>query len=154
MKHEDLASLSQTQLRELVTRASALLDRPQDDSATGLVHDALDGIFRKRGEKLPPMSVIKKLPHYGSFRDGSTALLEYIDTYLKPSTRVERLKAVNVLLAMLIRWLERREIPISHRAVSQSLSRVASIVDKQFPGYRQSGLLPMIVKAHQRARAV
>lgn len=142
-----LAELSPKELKELAARANFLLgtdDSPEDED---LVHRQIVQVLRDYGVlSTPPL---KKLPHYSQFKKGVVDLLEYVEAYFAPKKKIDKIKVVMILVKMLARQIKREEIPVSHRTISQALNRVGSIVELQFPGYRESGLLPMLIAKHQ-----
>ena len=148
---EQLSSLTSDQLREVASRASLLLSAqtPSVAKQTGdeeLVFSVVSDLFKDRGLSEAPFRVIAKQSYFPKYRESVASLGKYIDRFIKPKTRVERRKVVLILVRMLIRWMTEASVPVSYKTVALNLSKVPDLVDRQFPGYRQSGLLPILVK--------
>ena len=151
-----LTELSPSELRKLKSECEGLLNA-QGVEAQGAdltdaqhIHWLFTDKLKAEGKPCLPFFALTKAAHYSTFIDGVKMFYNFVDHFLKPANKTEREKAVQVLPRMLARRLERDGVPVSHSSLSSALQRVSSIVDDQFPGYRESGLLPMLISSHQR----
>lgn len=148
----NLERLSPAELRDLAARATFLASTGGSstaDEALPLVFSQVQQILKDAGVETPPLKVVKAQGYYKALLEGSDTLIQYINANLHPESRGEKIKGVQVLLRMLVRWLENCGIPVSVGTVARNLSKVPSLVEKEFPGYRESGLLPIILKRYR-----
>lgn len=145
-----LPGMTPDQLRQVIARSTVLLggaDHPPNlDTDLALVHSVVSSVLASRGTRCPPLGVIVRQSYFPELRMGAQVLCEYVDKYVLPSTRGERAKALRVFIEMIVRGLPPRGIPVTVRTVCQSLTSVGAYVEQQFPGYLESGLLPVVVR--------
>ena len=149
---EALKKMPLTDLRKVSAQATHLLTKgvlntsPLERDVYESICDALklEGV-----SSLPPFTVFARTNTFASFRRGVILFLEYIEQYCKPKKRLERMKIIHVFLRMLVRRLRRDGVPLSSKTMASALLRVENIVEDQFPGYRESGLLPILLKKYQ-----
>lgn len=150
-----LHKLTPDQLAQVHARTSVLLGSSAESTPTGkrdaeveLVHEAINEALKEHGEiRGMPLTVLRKQKHVTLFKSNAAMLLEYIDRYFKPANKTDRLRAVKLLVGMVGRRLLARGRPVSHQTISQGIGKVNSVVESQFPGYRASNMLPMLLKA-------
>lgn len=140
---DQLGELNEAQLKELSARVSALLGSSGVDHANDeqVVHDVLCEALAAKGIETPHYGMVRRLPHYKAFAQGASVLAAFVTEHVQPPSRTHRRKAYMVLVKMLVRWLGACQIPVSHKTACLNLSKIASIADRQFPGYVESGLL-------------
>lgn len=154
---EALADLPPDQLREVVSRANFLLDPvssggkpagdPAGDADQQLVVHEIEALLSQAGDRRAlPLSVLMNSAAGKPFRQGVPLFMGFIREYFAPARKVQTVRIVRVLLGCIAQDLTRRSAPVCPRTVCQSLARVASIVDQSFPGYREAGLLPFLLK--------
>jgi len=146
--YSTLTGLSRDDLRELKGRVEYLLkgDKNVDDCGAQ-IHRVITDELTARGIYGMPFGVLKKQAYYAAHKEGSASVEEFSKRYMKPPSRVEALKVYRVLVKMLSRRLIAEGTPLSPKTMSQGLKRIPAIVDCQFPGYRESGLLPAIYRS-------
>jgi hypothetical protein len=149
---QTLAQLSPDELRNVQARVGFLLgaDSPAalEPSDEDQVHEAIAVVLRKCGVlNTPPLGVIRRQRHYKQFVEGAGELLRFTEEQVRPGSRMERVKALRILVRMIANWLRDAGRPLSHMTISRSLKRVADISDQRFPGYVASGLMPVILRA-------
>lgn len=158
---ETLPDLPPEQLRELVSRATYLLDptgqdanpaKPRQaghkaDADQQLVCKELETLLGHAGDRRAlPLTVLLKSGAGKAFCQGVPLFMDFIRSEFGPARQVQTVKVVRVLLRCIATDLTRRSVPVCPRTVSQGLARVAAVVDKSFPGYREAGLLPFLLK--------
>jgi len=149
-----LAELSTEELRrvrariDFLTRGTSSSALPSASSREEeLVWDHLRHVVgRCRGKKLPPLSVYRRANPSFEFTERVEALMSFIRTFCKPATTTEEGQFVFLFLRVLSRDLQRRGLPVGPKTLVQSFDRIGDVVDIGFPGYRESGLLPMLVR--------
>jgi hypothetical protein len=141
MHLDDLAQMDVGELQEVVTRASALLEVKNDgvDEARQIHNIIADEV-----PNTPHYSAIKRSRHYKQFLNNLDLFSETI-RMLKPRGRLEELAAKRKLIQILIRWMHRKNIPVSHRTICQNMDKLVGVLDGQFPGYREAGLLRTVL---------
>ena len=127
----------------------AAANAPQDDSPA-LVYRAMTEALRGMGTKLPPMQVFCRTPAYSQFVKTAPLVVEFSD-HFQPKTKTQRFAVVKMLCRLTAMRMREVAIPVSARTLAQQLSSVADYVDIQFPGYRQSNLLPIVMQQLRKA---
>lgn len=146
-----LASMSAKDLKEVQARTAFLLQGQQQDEK---VDEAIKVVFhqmsielREKGHlDIPPLKVVLQGKAGKGLRNGSKYFIQYIEQYFQPEKKIDKLHGVQLLLRMLIRRLERDSIPVTVTTLAQQLSKINVVVEDEFPGYRQSGFLPLLLK--------
>lgn len=144
----DLPSMSQDQLREIVARATALL-KPADRNRTDEqdLYSALTTELTSQGISLPHYAIAMKSPAGPTFLRGASVVSSFVAEHIEPTTKAHRILAYRRFMKMLARWMVTCGIPVTLKNVAQNLDKVPAIVQRQFPGYLESGLLPMVLRA-------
>lgn len=128
--------------------APSTLKSAKEDDRLLLFYETLSSNLRERvGVRAPPQigilppKIIRLITvGWGAAED----LLEQI--VVKPNNRV-RLQFYQLVIGLTIDYVNGFEsAPTSLKVVSDQLSNCASIVNHQFPGYLDAGLLPLILK--------
>lgn len=141
-----LPRFTRADLQELQVRISALLG-DADSEGPAIVHGVVVEYMRRRGGSgNMPYSVLKRSKQFPRFNKGALVLLKFIDDYLPKIVRVERRKAIYVLVGAAVKYLEYQHIPIGFYTIGDALTRINQVVDYQFPGYIEAGLITAIVK--------
>jgi len=157
---ESLGTLTPAQQREAHARLSFLLNptgkantddvepRKHDDEDEQMVLSELHGILAAAGDtRKIPLSVLLKINTTGqAFKRGVKVLCIFVRQNFKPAKKVDKLKAIRILLRCIAKDLNQRSVPICPKTVSQAMERIANVVDRQFPSYMESGLLPAVLK--------
>ena len=146
-----LKEMSLTDLRKVSAQAAFLLTKEQLN-VSPLERDVYESIcdtLKFEGIAPPPFGTFARTNAFSSFRGGVVCFLQYIGQHCAPKMRVERQKVIYVFVRMLARRLRRDGIPLSAKTMSSTLSRIENIVEDQFPGYRESGLLSVLLKKYQ-----
>lgn len=155
---DELATMDPDQLRQLVTRASYLLDptgtAPAVASAPskrrvrnpdeGLLWTECERVLSKAG-KVPPLSVVRRMPQgAAALREAVQAVFETVQHDFKTEHRAERIKVVRLLVGLTAQDLAERGKLVPLRLL-QRLRYCERTVDRHFPGYRASGLLHIVL---------
>jgi hypothetical protein len=142
---EELSQLSEKELKEVQKLSSLLLQGDGTSTREGkdeeMVHDA---ICSELSERIP-YRILPRASHYKEFKAKASELAEWVRENLEPKTKLERKKGLSILIRILCRWLRDCNVPLSHRALTRNLQKVPGLVDREFPGYLESGLLPIVL---------
>lgn len=154
---EGLADLPQEKLRDVMQRASFLLDpsgrgtsAPTDEEKITadqrLVLSELETILAGRSNfrQRIPLKVLQKVGK-GVFARGVENLMGLIRADFGNIKRVETVKVIRVLLGCMATDVARKGGPLGLQAMCHAMVNVTYHVDKNFPGYRRAGLLRFVV---------
>jgi len=145
-----LTTLNPKQLQEVQARTSLLLGKvstnpPAVEEKQELwIHDEVRRHFSSFGVMVPPLVAVRSSKMYPSYRAGLLAVLAYLPRF-KPANRLEKLKALRIVLDLAIKSTQRMNGPAIAR-LGMAFSNVGLLVEDAFPGYRASGLLPAVLK--------
>ncbi len=65
-------------------------------------------------------------------------------------TKTREMAAMKLVVGLLIDDLKKREIPVSLGSVCRNLNLLPMVFDAAFPNYRESGLVPMLLKQMEK----
>ena len=154
---QDFPSMSQGQLKKVMAAAQYLLNEANPsgswNSSTAMVYRLVDQVVSDSiGSASLPLGIFLRSRSVSKSKVNavSAGLITFIKNNFGCSNRAEMCKAITILARAVVNRLRRDGVPISHQTVFANLSRVPTIVDSQFPGYRQSGMLKMLLSAPQR----
>lgn len=98
------------------------------------------------GRRVPPRISYLQKQLQKDVVDGWAAMDDLlIQSIPKPKLR-ERVRFYQVVIEMTIDYVEELGIPVTMRTVSQQLQNCGSILNRQFPRYLRTGLLPIILR--------
>lgn len=145
-----LAKLSPKDLKEVQARTAALLSSqsdPKADEAETLVYQQMVNVLKDLGHAdLPPLKVIRLSKGGKALKEGTPKFVRYVEKHFRPQRRIDKINCLQLLLKMLVRRLHRDGVPVSVTTLAQGLLRIAEVVDDEFPGYLESGFLPLLLK--------
>jgi len=144
--YPDLTRMSRAdllKLRELVDHRLEDYRKPDD---LVVVYRWMEEALKRRGITSPPYSLLKKQSWFSTFKAGAEHLDAFINQYFQVQRRAERYKLYLRVGDLLITDMVERGVPVSPRALATSLTRTSQVIDLAFPGYRESGLLNVIIK--------
>lgn len=140
-----LTGMTKQELEQVVARAQHLLGDDNDATDSNdarVVHDLLADLLHARGTGAKmPWVACKRCKHFDKFAMGAKGLCMYIDLYIRPATKVERVRAIQVLLDLLIDHVDASPAPLGHKTVTNKLGKVGEVVNHEFPGYMEIGAL-------------
>lgn len=149
MKLPDISDLSRDQLNELIARAKLLRGSKSGEQEIDeqLLHDVICACV---GPECPKgLAQAKRTKVWPRFKQSTEIVIGYAREF-KPRNLIELRAALKICIELLIddirNWT--RPVPISYAVVVNNLNRIPAVVDAAFPGYRASGCLGFIVKAH------
>ncbi len=146
---DKLTTLTPEELRELRARAGLLLQNSTASSGDSIDEEVLADVLadelRAKSIRVPVYGVLKRMHHYKAFHEAAPLVEAFTTAHVRPRTKAERRVAYTVFVRMVVRYMESARIPVSHKAACQQLRRVPEIVERQFPGYVENGLLRSIV---------
>lgn len=149
-----LKGLTPAELEEVRTKALFLLRRSGSRAADvpETLYDAIRDHLLSRGVSVQPYSVFRrKSKHRTTFDQVASTLREFTDQHLKPKTHLQRIQAYGVLLNAVTRRLQGQGIPLSLNTFLSTLPKAPSLLDLEFPGYLESGLLPQVLFRRKQA---
>jgi hypothetical protein len=148
---KSLSNLSQKDLKEAQARIALLIkDDANDSSDEHLVYSEMASVLKQYGEKnVAPLFLVKKANYAKAFKDGVVILAQYVDDYLMPKTKTERLKGIRILLELIVNWMRSlpSPIPLMFATLANNLHNVDVAVEGSFPYYRESGLLCALINS-------
>jgi hypothetical protein len=162
---DTLAGRSEAELREIATRCQFLLgnvaNTTDGDSATKpakagskddqeALQTAWDAFCQalqaSEGSKPLPLSLTLRSRYGGQFRKVAKAIDRLIREDFRCKLPVERVKVARLLVGLAASEMEKQGLTVSIKTLCDRLKNPNAVIDRAFPGYRASGLLPMIVK--------
>lgn len=149
MSTQDLIKL-RSYISGLIAQGPSVADRV----VTSLSHDdwiiqGLADYMRSAG--MPPVKVetMIRSPQYSAFKDKSEAVIEYL-------SRVGDKNAQRALLLLGLKLMHKRmserRISISYLTFMTWIHRLPGAINREFPGYMESGLLPLIIRGETNVR--
>ena len=147
-----LPRLSQEELVELSKRIQFLMStkkrktNPVDEDAFYSILG--NELKRKIRYKAPPLPVFKKTADYKLFSQVFEDTLDYMSEVFKREriTRPKKLHFYLIATKIVLSDCEGSPVPLSMRSLLTSYKLLPGLIDRSFPGYAQSGLLPMLLK--------
>lgn len=137
-------------LKELSAFVSMVLRQRTSSSvqsAEPLAYTVMADQLRYRGHASVPFQSFARSKVYPRFKAAVKELDQYVDHYFRPSSRADRLKVYHILFNLLLQWMvEQCGIPASYNSIVNAMTRIPSLVDVQFPGYREAGCLEVLMK--------
>lgn len=140
----DLTKLTDADFAELAEQV--VLEQERRSRSTDveryqqLVHEL---ICKELGERVAPP---QRLAHYSKFKANVGWLADFIRRHFKPTRRNEWLAGFRLAVTQSARALRVAQAPLTHKTLSLKLRYFNDVVDRQFPGYRESGLLPYLLR--------
>ena len=141
-----LPRLSRADLQEMAGRLTALLGEGDADGPAWVFSIVVKHLRRRGGSGNMPYSALKRSRQYPRFHRGAKGLLQFVDNHFPGIKRVEQQKVLNVLVGACTRYLENHNIPIGYYTLGDCMGRINQVIDDQFPGYMEAGLITVIVK--------
>jgi hypothetical protein len=151
---EALSKLSPEDLREIQNRASFLLDptsapasprQPKPlDKDIQQAYAVMKEVLEKCGESVPPVRVLLRDRRVGPALRSAAEVLGALLRDFKATHPAERFKVLRLVVGLSAQDLNARNVLTTLR-LAQRLRYADRTVDRHFPGYRASGLLPMIL---------
>lgn len=99
------------------------------------------------GTQMLPFSVFSKHETIATWKRSAPIISSYIEREVKPRSHSERIKCEYIFCKILVQWMLKIGIPVSIYTAVKQLPQLLGCVEAEFPGYRESGLLPMILRA-------
>ena len=149
---EALTRLTKPELDQVATAIRALggksaserkpRDPTEADKAGALFLEEMGHALRRAGIEFRSMDSHQRSALYPSFRDKAHDLLT---EYLKDMQRVERHGIISLGMDLLIAELRCYSDGAGSNKVMSHIHRIPDIIDQNFPGYAEAGLLPLII---------
>lgn len=151
---EFLAKLTPAQLEEVRTKALFLQRRAttKSENAGEEVYDQLrEWLLGKGVGALPYQVFVRTSKRYPAFLEGAKELRAFAVQHLRARTQLERIAAYGLLLRAMDRRTQELAIPRSLASFLNLLPKAPGLLEREFPGYLESGLLPQLL--HRRRQA-
>jgi len=135
--------LSQTEIKDLLNRCRLLLRKEAN-----LDDWLLDGIvyqLRLHGIIVPSFEKIKNLHDYSAFSEKSESLRSLIEEQ-GISSKIEKRQIAIICTECMIEYLK-GFTDVSLQNVMRFIDHLPQALERAFPGYLSSGMLPFIVKS-------
>lgn len=153
MIDELLPKLSAKELDVLSTRIALLRTSRNSGKSTteeeAFYNALVSGLGKKISKRQPPFYAFIKQGHYKKFKEAFEGTLDYIELAFR-NTRINRpakLRFYLIATEIVINDFETSPVPLSLKSLINNYGLLPSLMDREFPGYASSGLLPMILKA-------
>jgi len=145
------ALLDYLALRKQSKRKSDLTGNRDRDLWHTAVIEALEIVLRTGGGLPPTLAVVNKL-YSGSYASVET----FVASAFPGLKATEKMAGFRVLADLLVRHADyvakKSGAPLSAKLTFSCVQNLPGLVDNAFPGYIESGLLPMIIRNHQLNR--
>ena len=132
-------------------KALSQFDRESPDSTADvdedLVLEAIYDVLTRRGAEFTSPGMYYKSRSFPSFRAKIPALMRYVRQAAQ--TRQQQRYLLSIGINSLYNYLFAKNIPINYASILRTIDLVPAMVNRAFPGYAESGLLGMIVRAKE-----
>ncbi len=124
-------------------------EQPAETTNARLLHAEMSALLEKgSGAFFPPFEVSSK--SLGpDMRAGAAAFDAYLSlrhTGRMSINKVERIACYKYLCHLVLEYLRMIEVAVTGRTLMQQAANIAVIVDRSFPGYSESGLMPVVLQ--------
>lgn len=148
---EAIPELNRQQLTELRTLASWQLQQKAGRKDEGVQEQdwLLEGIIfvlneRGLGKQVPHSFRLKNNKSFASYQTQSERIKSLIEDALGNNSSTMELKQAGIIAARALASFLAKEV--SFHAMMFSISRIPEAIQRSFPGYIESGLLPLILR--------
>jgi len=138
-----LPKLNQT---EIIALEKALSTFKRQGDNVWLEADLYDRFNLKLKSALPPFGIFKKTTGYAKWASGIVSVKQLLVSLKVGTSGVSYLKMLDMLVFSTLTYLDKLEIPVGIKTISQVFERIEQVIDDQFPGYLESGLLYLMIK--------
>lgn len=148
--------MSDREMRELQTRVKALnmffaassAVAESSDLASDMYRTLSGVVLKRRGFKVAPLHVFRGKKAWEEFTRAARSAEDYISSLEKD--RVKKLRVRGFVCNLIVDDLLNRGRPLSGWSFTDSLHDAAGVMDRYFPLYAKSGLMPFVLKALYR----
>jgi len=149
-----LATLRTKDLARVVSAAQGLYEResitpasspPAGTQDAKIAFTAITTVLAQARLKTLPWAVFIRQNFYNKFEADAEQLLAVVRDELDAKTSVQEVTRATFLVKLLANRLSHAMCPISTRTLAINLSKVYDAIDSAFPGYRQNGMLKLVV---------
>ena len=141
-----LPKLSQQELAVVRAAVDHLLDGSdivQGDSTLSLY----DVVSAAVGRGYLSFQEFRKMTAYKTWRRDGPAVVQFIERTFPQSHKVTKTAIMSFLVRALIDDMKMLKIPITIGTVTKQISQLPQVLDRCFPGYVESNMTHVIVKA-------
>jgi hypothetical protein len=114
-------------------------------------YSAIEKVSRSIGTGgIPPLRTFSKSKYFTKFCSDAGIVSDFIEEEFAPKMKLDKLKALQLVVSAVARRLTRDEIPVTYMTLVKNIGRAPQIIDEQFPGYRGCGLLKVLLSRNKR----
>jgi len=147
-----------SELRKRITALSSLGGSPEVDGKAGALRDtraemimeAINHVMSSLGADSASVFVMRRTADYPRLKQKVDSLFEYMRKIT--GNRVEQQHLLNMSVEMLYQDLVELGIPVTALTIMRHIHRIPAVMNKQFPGYAEAGVLSMILKGNTNVR--
>lgn len=133
------------------TATATVEDSKKLDTDAQVVWDVLSAELHAMGIHCPPLGVFKRTRDYSTFLKAVPVVAAFVRQGFRVKTRASFRRAVRIGVRVVIRTVGKYDrVTLCLRSVVGNLQRMDGMVEHQFPGYRESGLLPILLRPSKR----
>ena len=158
---KDIQTLSQADQRKIKVAMDTLVLDPKKDEAVDHEKYAKEALFyeslkRYLGDRhkqpMPPLGVFKSKSSKTDFNLSFSFVDEYIDKLMKGAVinRQDRGIFYDIYFRIMGDYLVGAEAFVSPKTLLSTYLNFPGLLDRSFPSYAKSGLMPKIIEAHKR----
>lgn len=146
-----LPSLDRAELRRIAAVTSSLLGTEQGEGGVAddvaFTYGLIEEVLSNHKLRLPALSYFLNSSEFKrtKFKLGARTFVAFLEEF-RPKSQAEKRAAGLICLEAVEQCLDEQKLPIRLRTIAQWLPNVAVYVERQFPGYIESGMLPVIVQ--------
>jgi hypothetical protein len=155
---ENLPTLSEKELRELRARIDFLLrgspggaPRPKSNNGNGaespalMVLEIIHRLCKDHGVESRPLSALNSGQGFNAFVEKVPQVLSSLGA--EEFTMIELRTLLRLALGLTLEELTHMGVPVSASVLMNHVHRVPGVLDTHFPGYREAGLLKLVVRS-------
>lgn len=142
---KQLPGLEQQDLKALKATIEELLHK-RDNEAEPPLYDVLRRVIGT----VAPYSVFQATGAYKQWRKHADYAAAFIAKNFPDASKVQRQALMTFVVKALVMDLRGRNVPITVGSMVKNLGRFAQVWETEFPGYLESGMGAMILKAMEK----
>ena len=119
--------------------------RAEEDESFLLFYDVLaDILLEQVGTRLPKRVSTLSVPNIKQLRKGFAVTHELCDRLIPRARQITYNKFYTIAIQIVLRYIQELGIPATVKIVGQQLENSPALLNREFPGYTRSGLMPLI----------
>lgn len=154
---QELVKLSPSELEQVRNKVNALRSvtsvgtgsNKQEDQNPIMILDAICHVMDSTGVEHTYPNMLMRGMFYKGFKDRAPGIFQFLKDF---ETKTEKRAALNLCVKLLYDDITGMGYPCSSRTLMKQIGRIPAVVNKNFPGYVQSGYLHKILESHVSKR--